>query len=536
MAKSGAPSNATSPAKLAALMSVLAVFFFSTILYFARIQTVWIDETTQLRGSHLPIGRLISWLSGSPMQLGVPPDRMPPISYLVDKAYLQLGFTGEFPLRLLHASLYTVGVAVLLWVIGRRWGLLAALVAGLLLTGTPQVVNTAVEIRAYPLFLGLTAVAVAQFIRLFDTPALDIGRLALFTIVAALLGYVHFFGLVAASALYCGLVVARARSRRELLFTCGSWGITLLAAAGLAPFIAASHGLSDGRPAVATRVSPREIALYFTRLIGHPAMDLFPPALGLFLLGMAGLMLLALIRMRASLPRPLRSAPADPAAGLTVAITAGLVATLVAALFASGFDALKASYSIWLVAPLAALVASALAYDKVRRVAVALVAPLLVGIVVMQVLFVAHAGWFVQSPEDVLRQVVGSNDQDVAIIYVGDEWAFGYFPMVYRYNGLSQYRLDAGGKIHMIQSGGSVSKQPISANSLRGYSRLLLVSIQTRTYQDMRQLLNTDGGGATRTLPEADLPAFADWRASRTVERPGLYQLRVTPLQRVPAP
>ncbi|WP_150122029.1 hypothetical protein, partial [Sulfitobacter sp. HI0129] len=49
---------------------------------FALRQSIWIDETTQLSGLALDFRTQLAWLAGSSdVNLGVPPDRMPPLSY-----------------------------------------------------------------------------------------------------------------------------------------------------------------------------------------------------------------------------------------------------------------------------------------------------------------------------------------------------------------------------------------------------------------------------------------------------------------------
>ena len=63
------------------------LLFFVCAVHFALAQNLWIDESTQLSGATLPLGRLFAWLTGTrEPSFGVPPDRMPPISYLIDAA------------------------------------------------------------------------------------------------------------------------------------------------------------------------------------------------------------------------------------------------------------------------------------------------------------------------------------------------------------------------------------------------------------------------------------------------------------------
>lgn len=498
-------------------------------LVFASVQDVWIDESTQLSGAMLPLPRLFAWLAGAPEPgLGVPPDRMPPVSYLVDAAGLRLLGLSVFGLRVLHLAIACAGAAVLVAAVAVRMGVRAAWLAGAVLVLSPKLIEASVELRAYPIWFALVCVQLALVFRILDRPGVASRPLIAFVLVSMVADWTHFLALIPTCALLVGIAAARLRSARVLRPLTVAGGAILLAAATNAPFVAGASAAS-GREGVAGMLGPKLVVLWLLRLFGHSAAMLRPAAAALMLGGLALLLLVAVLRLPASLKRRLpRMATAVSA--IACALAAGLLVTLLAAAVVRGFDPLKPSYGIW-VLPFAATIAGAAVAGPPgrmwRRLGTAAVVVFLVGAVWSTATFVRRASWFVHGPERVIADAVGPDPAGAAVVYRGGDWAYGFFPLQWRYGGrLAQFTEDFGGRLHRLLPGGGVDPAGAAPGALPGIRRLLVADLSTRSYAGLRPLL----GSASPTPPPA--AAMPGWEARASTTRPGLYWLDMTLLQK----
>ncbi len=526
-------------AKTAALIAGAAALLFLILgARFAQAQNVWIDESTQLLGSGLPLGRLFSWLAGRFEPLGVPGDRMPPVSYIADALCGRTLCGTVTAYRLLHALIAAAGVGGLVLLVARRYGWIGAVASGAFLALAPQMLTTGVEIRAYPIFFAVTVLQLWLLYRLIDSAPLSPPRLLAFALAGVLAIYTHFFGVISSSALFTGLIAARARNWGDLIRIGSAWAIVLLSAAGIAPFVMGATAISTG---VENGGAPGlgDIATYLLRVIGHSSMMLHPWLTAIFGVGLATLLALGLLsqaRLAAAEPR----ATAEPAFAVGVALIAGVGVTILAAFVIHGFNPLKPSYSIWTV-PLIALLAGAGAarIDALSPLAWLAAAAMVAAIVPLTITFERHADWFVHGPERAIAAEVGDAPERTAIVYLGDDWAYAYFPMIYRYQGrLGQYRIDAQGALHAIGAGGDPAPGPIPMATLRRYDRLLLVSIALRSYRELHAYEQGYLGPVdTQPIGGDVLGAGAGaWISAKAVISPGLYWLRMTRLQRTDTP
>ena len=233
-------------------------------------QTLWIDEVTQMAGLGLgPIG-VVRWLLHPTLtDLGVPSDRMPPLSYWLGWLWAQAFGLHESSLRWFGVACVVAAVALTFSAARRAFGPLAAWGAGLCLALSPNVCTTAVEIRAYPLFLLISAGALrsAVGIACAETSQRTIAWLGLGAWL--LLGlFTHFFGVVLAAAMLVGLAAHRLYLRRPLAPLAILGAALALAAVGLVPFAKASAEIS----AVSERNRVYEVVQLLYRLVAHPAM------------------------------------------------------------------------------------------------------------------------------------------------------------------------------------------------------------------------------------------------------------------------
>ena len=509
---------------LPVIVVVLTAAFLAIALYFAEIQNVWVDESTQLLGSALPFGRMIAWLAGHAEPLGVPGDRMPPLGYLVDWSWARIGGPAPLGYRIVHLAFAAAGVAASIALAGRCHGLVAAVVAGLLLVASPGLITVAVEIRAYPLFFAATVFQLWLLQGLF-AHGLTRMRLIGFAGAGLVAVYVHFFGLVSSSALFVGLIVARARSRGDLVRIGGAWGGMLALSAGIAPFVGGARSISDdAAPAID---GGTEMLAYLPRIYGHAAMLLHPVFAAILFVALGALALVAAWR---ALPvRPLRASAGFDAA-LVVALVAGLVVTIGAGMVAHGFDPMKPSYSIWMVPPAILLASAACAPGgRIARVATGIALVAVLALLPITLAFARHAPWFVHGPEGAISAEIGSRARETAIVYLDRGWGYGYFPLVRRFGrGLPQYLLDADGRLRPLADA-DPEAPPVPLAVLAGKRQLLLVSIEPHTGDDLRALID----GAADIALFGPIDARLDgWHKTDMIVRPGLYWLRLARMER----
>ena len=510
---------------LPAIVVALTILFVAEGIAFATVQNVWIDESTQLLGSTLPFGRMIAWLAGHPEPLGVPADRMPPLGYLVDWIWTRIGGTEPFGFRIVHLAFAAAAVAGLIALAGRRYGAVAALVTGALLIANPGVITVAVEARAYPLFLAATVLQLWLFDGMFRD-GVGTGRLIAFTGAGLAAVFVHFFGLVSSSALFVGLFAARARSRSDLLRIGASWLALLLLSAGIAPFVGGARAISSDAAPQAEGMAA--MAAYLPRIYGHAAMLLHPFLAVIVFLALGALLLVTAWHALAALP-PLRK-PASMEAALIVALVAGLMVTIGAGLVVRGFDPMKPSYSIWMV-PIVTLLAGAACAPggRISRAATGIAIVAVAALLPITIAFARHAPWFVHGPERAIAAEIRSRAQGTAIVYVGHDWGYGYFPLIQRYGrALPQYLLDAGGNLHPLANA-NPDNAPVPLGQLAGVRQVLLVSIEPRTGGDLRALAEGTADPALFTPLAASLDG---WHRTNSIVRPGLYWLRLVRLER----
>ncbi|HKS16664.1 MAG TPA: hypothetical protein VJU16_05075 [Planctomycetota bacterium] len=416
------------PALTSALLLILAAASF------LPHQCLWIDETTQMKGLTLGAGEQVRWLAGEdPGRFGVPGDRMPPLSYAVGGAWSGVFGLTERAMRWLGICLVAIAAMVVARTAGSFSGIGGAFIAGTVFTLSPNVITYAVEIRAYPLFLLTSACSFLAFTKIVLRPADYPARWAV-ALAAALVAsmYTHFYGLFLASGLggVSLLVVWKHRGPlRPLLL---ALGVSAALAFGLLPFLTASVSASSGVPSSGAGI--REFVRLPYRLMSHPAISISFVAAGLAVLGMAGLLLLAVLS-RSPQSRTVRFWALAPAIGLAATVSGGL--------FVRGFNALSPSYSIWVVPGMAVLASMAwLSRDRIFR-ALALGAVSLViaaqGYGALQL--VTRGDLFAHGPHRQLEGLVRRHGAaGLAVLHDTPEYGVAYFPLHYEFGrDLKQY-------------------------------------------------------------------------------------------------
>lgn len=516
------------------LALALTLLFLVCGIVFGAAQNVSIDEATQLSGASLPVDRLVSWLAGMPEpSFGVPPDQMPPFSYLIDYACGQTLCGGAHDFRMLHLLIALVGVGITL-ALAARAGVLATIGAGAILVLSPKLTELAVEIRAYPIFFTLTAVQIALIYRIIGQARLDHRWVIALGVAGVAAIYTHFFGLVSTMALMGGLFVSRVRGWRDGLWIGGCTLALLIAAIGLQPFIGGANAAS--LPQDSATVSLGEIAKFLLRLIGHPANLLVLPAGMLFFAAAALLAAVEIVRIGVALARDPMSARGRPEVALAAALIVGLVVTLLAALLVHGFNALKVVYSLWTLPIIALLAADACRgidwrapWDaRVRRALPFVVALLVAGAAVGQGLFLLHGRWFVHGPSRAIAEELRAEPGATGVIYDDVDWPFGFFPTYYSFSeGVPQWLLGSDGQLHRLAPGGLVVPQADTPDALADLDHVLLISIHSQPHSALRPLL-TGARDPQREAEHTPPPVgFSGWHHAATRAEPGLYWTRI---------
>jgi hypothetical protein len=509
------------------------VAFAALAFVFAQVQDVWIDESTQLSGITLPFVEMLDWLAGKdPGRFGVPGDRMPPVSYIIDRTWLGVAGPTEIGFRLLHAGFVLAGLTILAGAIWRDLKPLGTTIVLGALVLSPKLIETAVEIRSYPIFFGLTCLQFSMFVRIVRSRTLpNRAWLTSFVIVSLLATYTHFYGLVSGSAYFGALVAAYISigpARRRVIWAYAGY---LIGTLGVVPFVLAAeaqsrHGLETGTTSA---------LVYLLKLLGDSPNMLSLTAAILYFGGL--FMALSLSIMR-SAGRVL-SGDVKAADFIVLVIALGLVTTFVISFTASNFDALRGSYSIWLFAPLIIVAANGVLPTQRRLMGALQIAAcsfFLAGAAVSTYLFFSNKEEFVHGPRRFVAELYDGTYPPKAIVYEsGAAWPYAYFPLVFSYHGeIAQYGRSADSDAlvplatALRPNGGQLP--PLVA--LAPYTELLLINIFTRNYRDLR-LCNSGKCPAFSTGPvETTLISSGAWARTSVVRKFGLYDTEVIKLVR----
>ncbi len=437
--------------------------------WFAATQSIWVDETTQLSGLTLSPWRQVGWLAGWEKQsFGVPDDRMPPLSYWVGWLWSRGFGLSESSLRWMGIACVGLGVPGV-WLAARRLaGDMAAMAASALFVLSPNVLEIAGEIRAYPLFLMLGCWTCWAFVQL-ESAADEPHRrrwaavLAVLTVLAA---YTHFFGVVLAGSVWGAAVVTRLARRRGPWLELVAGAASGIACTGVAPFVVAAKAISSGGGPVAA-AGPvehvKDLARLLYRLVGHPASKVHLVGLAALLAGVALLAICVFVRMAGRWRRPAEGddeIPSDVAeVGLAVVAALGVAAPTAAAFLVSSFDALQPSYSCWLLPVVVVLLASgvtAAASRWERFASCAAVVLAIAGSTVGASTLLQHRTLYSHGPSEWLAAIVEQSPAPVAVIHDGaGSWGFIYFPLEYQFGDhVEHWLIGPGEEVQRIRPGG----------------------------------------------------------------------------------
>ena len=440
----------------------LAALFAALAAAFAAQQSLWVDETTQLTGLAMPFADHLAWLTGAARpETGVPPDRMPPLSYWLGALWAGAFGLSEHTMRLFGIACAATAVPAL-WLSGARLaGAAGGAFAVVAVMFSANALVAASAIRAYPLFLALSAWAVWAYLRAaLDGPSR--GRLAVLAAILVAASYTHFYGLVAAFALFGSLVLIGFARGRGAAGAIAAGLATAVLAAGLLPFVTAAAGVqAPGHPPDPRAIAAGAARLAF-RLVAHPAHQ---AAAGLL---PAHLTLTA--ACAAASAWTARRAPATLAA-LALPLVLGFAALGAAAMAAPAFDVFAPHYNLWMLPFPALLVTLALRGG-------ALPAALAVGVGAATLwsaaTLIRHAGLYANGPGDWASARLAA-EGTLAIHDADGPWGAVYFPLYWRTAGAAeQWLAGRDGSLSRITPEGLVPIPDVSA-ARAGFATVALV-------------------------------------------------------------
>jgi uncharacterized membrane protein len=442
-----------------ALVGVVTLFGL-TAIEFAKRQSVWTDEATQLSGLSLGFVDQLRWLAGYlPHAFALPLDRTPPLSYWLGTAWIRAFGNAVLTLRLLSVSLSVASILVLFAVAREHLDRRCAFICAALLALSPNFVIEAAEIRAYAAFILFSTLLIHCYLRLLAArPAPSGWDLWAFALSATLCSYTHFFGiLISVGAVLCLFAcyfldfLGGSRAAGFRVVRQGAWPMLfcLLSIVALVPIVLAAVNISAvGAVGDAVAASPFSVRIHdlirlVYRLFSHQSMLGIPGLSAAALL--AGLTLIIFAVIPGSNRR---------AKQLFLFLIVNLTLTAVAGLATHAFKAFTPSYSVWALPVIALLSATALNHAN-RSIRAATV--VCIGVIAAADCFGAmrlalEGEIYGHTRSTVIKTTVGSaGPSNSIVLYLNDAPSI-YFALTYYYgNGLRQY-VTAQNTAHLVGS------------------------------------------------------------------------------------
>jgi len=407
------------------IVTIALICIITTSIFLSK-QSIWVDETTQLSGLTLNPVEVWKWLLGHDAnRFGVPPDRMPPLSYWLGWSWAQIFGLTETAMRL-FGVLCTVLSSLLIFVSARKaFGLAGAILAGTVFALSPNIIDVSVEIRAYSLFLLFASGAFFSLIHIIEK-ANKINMwyflLALFCIAAI---YTHFFGLIMSGSLILALLLISKLNKRPLLPIIITGVVVLISFAGVIPFVLSAVQLTGDNSTEMNSLYSLIRLVY--RLFTHASIQVNVLIMLSCLLSAATLLVVSLFPKKTG-----------NESGYTIlfALGIGFSVISVASFIFSGFLSAQVTYNIWMLPGICILFASVLQVKINRIQALAVIAGILYVMTTFYstVQFLSNATKFSNSPYNEIKPIIEQFDQkELGIVFDTDSTGWGglYFPIVY---------------------------------------------------------------------------------------------------------
>ncbi len=498
---------------------------------FIQVQSIWGDESTQLAGITLPLSRLLDWLMGhDPFRFGVPPDRMPPLGYMLARYWAQVFGFSEFPMRMFSLSVSVGGLLFLAATLRRVSATIAGIIVLALYALSLNYAQYSIEIRPYALVLLLACAMIYAAQRYFYANddwtrrwwvvAIAAGGIAAF--------HIHYTTLVFSLSLLGALGLVALFERRGFWTVFAAAVGVVIAAVPLAPLIIASTAVKTALLQTEWKDVPR----YFARLLSSRPEAVFAPLLGLAILSK----LTALLTTLASRPQRFQVA-------MLITVGAGITGMLLSALIVPG-SMLQPHYSIWLLPPLFTLlvVSSPVASPRLVLVNGAALAANFIILLASLVLFLANMQVFSHGPARQIAAAIEAAPKDTPIVYDfgADAWWNAYYPVRLAQGPDRRQILTElqDGVLHYYDPKGymaSLNGTPmpeLPGNLLQDATAIVLIRASSFDLSDMRRYISSGTPNLSENDVETRLATINGYKVASEIFVPGTTSARILVLSR----
>ena len=467
------------------IIVILLIFFFAASIFMPN-QSIWVDETTQLSGLTLNPIEVSRWLSGTEAnQFNVPADRMPPLSYWIGWSWSKLFGLTETSMRLFGILCVAISSIFIFMSARTAFGLTGAIIAGLIFSLSPNIINFAVEIRAYPLFLLFASGAFFSLIQIIVKENKKYFWHTLLTIFCIAAIYTHFYGLIMSGSLLFGLLVVSILNKRSVLPAIIAGIIILISFTGVIPFILSSINVTGSSSIEGNKLYNLIRLLY--RLFAHASIQVNLFITFLCLLSVATLIVLSFW--------PKKSGNySHYAVMLTLGL--GYIIILISSLIISGFKSSEISYNIWMIPGICLLIASVVQIQNYRLRAIGLIAGIIFVITTFYstIQFLGNASKFAHTPYNRIKPIIQQFDQNnLGIIFDSNStvWAFIYFPIIYDFGkNTNLYLAIKNNENSIILKKFPDLKEQLFINDIK-YSHIIIIKTELQSSQMIIQQIKT---------------------------------------------
>ncbi|HEY5013330.1 MAG TPA: glycosyltransferase family 39 protein [Acidimicrobiia bacterium] len=195
----GTPAPTRDPLLLTAV--VAAIVLIGIAFRFVIKSDLWLDEALAVNIAHLPVKEIPHWLRH---------DGAPPLYYLMLHYWMKAFGTSDLAVRSM-SGIFGVAALPLAWLCGKRTGGRAtAWIAVVVLAANPYAIIYSTSVRMYSMEVFLVFAGILAVRRAFERPSLP--RVALLTVLVAVLVYTQYWGFYVSAALALFLLVTIRRS------------------------------------------------------------------------------------------------------------------------------------------------------------------------------------------------------------------------------------------------------------------------------------------------------------------------------------
>ena len=514
------------------LSHALLAIMLALCLRFGFAQQVWIDESTQLSGISVAPFETIRWLAGeNQSRFGVPGDRMPPLSYLLDWAWSRIFGDAPLGLRIFHMLVVLVATAALAMALRKRLGPLPTLAFVLLTALSPTLIVNAVEIRAYPFLYAFTAFSLVWFLQM-ASPDWQGERRPLIWFVGFSLAsaYSHFFGLVASCSLLAGLAIINMNNFVRLRSIVAAGIVYLVLCAGLVPFIMSASGLTGAAPMA---VPPQAFVQYLVKLFVTPHHLIFPLFGVIYALGLMTLLIGGAYASFQTFKSANNSQQATTRISLSLIVVLGIGVgvTILTNILQTSFFAIKDVYSLWTAPVIFTLAAAGVAqlqasHRNLRLLGVGAIGFAALGGACAALALTLTPSYSIHGPSGYLSNLIGDELDETAVIYTqGATAGYGAFPLNWRYGGRATqvYFDDKSQALTFFSHPADVPPRVASLSDFNAFKTLLVVDITTRSFDEVGKMMKGASLAPQSRQAIQFIAAESEWTVEKCLSFPGFY-------------